>query len=183
MEEISSHWPTSVGLCGLYLFLVAVIKITENLVDRDVLLDDRFVMPIGHGLAYSYYYGFLKIVLPASDTNKSMQRFCYKLNRSQACCPTTGLRDRAAHLEFEEKIQLASKKLIILIPDSCYCTPSFQDMAPCGQIERVMVTIRCQVSKLFMPAMSCNADFARCCGVKGWYESPTVLHDSIPYST
>lgn len=71
MEEISSHWPTSVGLCGLYLLFVAVIKITENLVDRDVLLDDRFVMPIGHGLAYSYYYGFLKIVLPASEINKS----------------------------------------------------------------------------------------------------------------
>lgn len=29
--------------------------------------------------------------------------------------------------------------MLILIPDTCFCTPSFQDMAPCGQIERVKV--------------------------------------------
>lgn len=50
-----------------------------------------------------------------------------------------GLRDRAANFEFTEKIKLASKKLLVLIPDTCFCTPSFQDMAPCGQIERVKV--------------------------------------------
>ncbi|XP_032776835.1 stimulator of interferon genes protein-like isoform X1 [Daphnia magna] len=117
MTEISSHWPTSFGLCGLYIIFISVVKLTENLVDCEVLLDDR-VMAIGHGLAYSYYYGFLKIILPASENSQS-------------------LRDRASHFEFEEKIQLASKKMLILIPDTCFCTPSFQDMAPCGQIERV----------------------------------------------
>ncbi|EFX66211.1 hypothetical protein DAPPUDRAFT_229490 [Daphnia pulex] len=117
MTEIGSHWPTSFGLCGLYLISNSVVKLPENLVDCEVLLDDR-VMAIGHGLAYSYYYGFLRIILPATENSQS-------------------IRDRASHFEFEEKIQLASKKMLILIPDSCFCTPSFQDMAPCGQIERV----------------------------------------------
>ena len=70
MIEISSHWPTSVGLGGLYLIFIGVVKLSENLVDCDVLLDER-VMAIGHGLAYSYYYGFLKIILPASENNQS----------------------------------------------------------------------------------------------------------------
>lgn len=71
MTEISSHWPTSLGLGGLYLIFIAVVKLTENLVDCDVLLDER-IMAIGHGLAYSYYYGFLKIILPASENNQSI---------------------------------------------------------------------------------------------------------------
>lgn len=69
--EITSHWPISLGLVGLYLILVTVVKITENLVECDALLDDR-VVAIGHGLAYSYYYGFLKIILPAGETCKSI---------------------------------------------------------------------------------------------------------------
>lgn len=70
MTEISAHWPMTFGLAGLYLILISVVKVTENLVDCDVLLDER-VMAIGHGLAYSHYYGFLKIVLPASENNQS----------------------------------------------------------------------------------------------------------------
>ena len=49
------------------------------------------------------------------------------------------IQERATHFEDEERIKLATKKLLILIPDSCFCTPSFQDMAPSGQIERVKV--------------------------------------------
>jgi hypothetical protein len=145
MTEIGSHWPTSFGLCGLYLISNSVVKLPENLVDCEVLLDDR-VMAIGHGLAYSYYYGFLRIILPATENSQSIalnERFSsgkkslviYQLILFE----TLGIRDRASHFEFEEKIHLASKKMLILIPDSCFCTPSFQDMAPCGQIERVKV--------------------------------------------
>jgi hypothetical protein len=71
MTEIGSHWPTSFGLCGLYLLFISVVKLTENLVDYQVLLDDR-IMAIGHGLAYSYYYGFLKIILPATENSQSI---------------------------------------------------------------------------------------------------------------
>lgn len=71
MTEIGAHWPTSVGLVGLYLILIAVVKLTENLVDCEVLLDDR-VMAIGQGLAYSHYYGFLKIILPATENGPSI---------------------------------------------------------------------------------------------------------------
>jgi hypothetical protein len=144
MVEIGSHWPTSFGLCGLYLLFISVVKLTENLVDCEVLLDDR-VMAIGHGLAYSYYYGFLKIILPATENSQSNfknERFSCEMNLviyQVVSFKKSGIRDRASHFEFEEKIQLASKKMIILIPDSCFCTPSFQDMAPCGQIERVKV--------------------------------------------
>lgn len=70
MTEISAHWPISFGAGGLYLILIAVVKLTENLVDCDVLLDER-VMAIGHGLAYSYFYGFLKIILPATENGSS----------------------------------------------------------------------------------------------------------------
>jgi len=73
MVEIRTHWPTSIGLGGLYLFLLSVVKISENLIDVDIFLDKR-VMAIGNGLAYSYYYGFLKIILPAG-INKSKQSF------------------------------------------------------------------------------------------------------------
>lgn len=121
MTEIRTHWSTSVGLGGLYLFLLTVVKISENLIDVDIFLDKR-VMAIGNGLAYSYYYGFIKIILPAGSN--------------------TSIRERATHFEDEEKIQLASKKLLILIPDSCFCTPSFQDMSPSGQIERVKVIFK-----------------------------------------
>ena len=69
ITEITSHWPMSVGLAGLYLILLSVVKITENLVDMDTRMDQG-VLGIGHGLAYSYYYGFLKIILPASETSK-----------------------------------------------------------------------------------------------------------------
>lgn len=68
--EIGSHWATSLGLCGLYLILICVVKIPENLVDCETLLDQN-VMAIGHGLAYSYFYGFLKMILPASEHNCS----------------------------------------------------------------------------------------------------------------
>lgn len=73
MTEINAHWPTSFGLVGLYLILIAVVKLTENLVDWEVLLDDR-VMAIGQGLAYSYYYGFLKIILPATENGPSKSK-------------------------------------------------------------------------------------------------------------
>ena len=123
MTEIGSHWPTSFGLCGLYLISNSVVKLPENLVDCEVLLDDR-VMAIGHGLAYSYYYGFLRIILPATENSQSIalnERFSsgkkslviYQLILFE----TLGIRDRASHFEFEEKIQLASKKMLILIPD------------------------------------------------------------------
>ena len=68
--EISAHWPLSVGLAGIYLILLSVVKITENLVDCNVMLDEK-ALAIGHGLAYSYYYGYLKIILPATETSKS----------------------------------------------------------------------------------------------------------------
>ena len=73
MVEIRTHWPTSIGLGGLYLFLLSAVKISENLIDVDIFLDKR-VMAIGNGLAYSYYYGFLKIILPAG-INKSKHSF------------------------------------------------------------------------------------------------------------
>ena len=46
------------------------------------------------------------------------------------------LSERATDFESEQHITLATKRLIILIPDTCFCHPSFQDMSP-GQIERV----------------------------------------------
>jgi len=48
--------------------------------------------------------------------------------------------DRATDFECEQKIQLASKKLLVLIPESCFCHPSFQDMAS-GQIEKTRVNL------------------------------------------
>lgn len=78
MVEIRTHWPTSIGLGGLYLFLLSAVKISENLIDVDIFLDKR-VMAIGNGLAYSYYYGFLKIILPAG-INKSKSSFQYQVS-------------------------------------------------------------------------------------------------------
>ena len=71
MAEISSHWSTSFGLVGIYLIFIAVVKLTENLVDCEILLDEH-VMAIGQGLAYSYYYGFLKIILPSTENYPSI---------------------------------------------------------------------------------------------------------------
>ena len=71
--EISSHWSLSLGVAGIYLLLMAVVKINDNLVDCDVLLDESY-MSIGHGLAYSDYYGFLKIILPPGPTEKGMSK-------------------------------------------------------------------------------------------------------------
>ncbi len=67
--EISSHWSLSLGITGLYLILISVAKISNNLVDYDVILDER-LFAIGQGLAYSYYYGFLRIILPPGPTAK-----------------------------------------------------------------------------------------------------------------
>jgi len=113
--EIVAHWPLSLGIGGLYVVLVPEAKILQNATDCEVQSDDS-VLPIGRALAYSYYYGFLRIILPPGQHNKSV-------------C------DRATDFECEQKIQLASKKLLVLIPESCFCHPSFQDMAS-GQIEK-----------------------------------------------
>ena len=53
----------------------------------------------------------------------------------------TALRARALDFEDEKHITLASKKLLILIPDSCFCLPSFKDVAP-YEIEDVEVPIK-----------------------------------------
>lgn len=64
-----AHWPLSLGIGGLYVVLVPEAKILQNATDCEVQSDDS-VLPIGRALAYSYYYGFLRIILPPGQHNK-----------------------------------------------------------------------------------------------------------------
>ncbi|XP_076666016.1 transmembrane protein sting [Andrena cerasifolii] len=63
----------------------------------------------GTGMAYSYYYGYLKLILPSPGTL------------------TKGLREKIENTEDKHNITIAVHKLLILIPSSSYVPPDLKD--------------------------------------------------------
>ncbi|XP_076300161.1 transmembrane protein sting isoform X1 [Lasioglossum baleicum] len=65
----------------------------------------------GTGMAYSYYYGYLKLVLPSTGTAQK------------------GLIEKIENLEDRNNITIAAHKLFILIPSSTYIPPDFKEIS------------------------------------------------------
>lgn len=65
----------------------------------------------GTGMAYSYYYGYLKIILPATG------------------CLNKGIIEKLENIEDNHNIHIAIHKLLILIPASSYIPPDLKDVS------------------------------------------------------
>ncbi|XP_043252524.1 stimulator of interferon genes protein [Colletes gigas] len=65
----------------------------------------------GTAMAYSYYYGYLKLVLPSTGTQSK------------------GLIEKIENIEDQHNITIAVHKLLILIPSSLYIPPDLKDIS------------------------------------------------------
>ncbi|KAF7405943.1 hypothetical protein HZH68_005312 [Vespula germanica] len=65
----------------------------------------------GSGMAYSYYYGYLRIILPSTGTN------------------TKGIYEKLENFEDNHNVTISVKKLFILIPFSTYIPPDLKSLS------------------------------------------------------
>lgn len=113
------EWPFShIGKFTLFICIPCVLMswILPRLVElanRNLLagvsLSSMKGLDYGTGLAYSYYYGYLRIVLPSTGT------------------ASKGLLEKIENIEDAHNITFASHKLIILIPSSSYIPPDLKE--------------------------------------------------------
>lgn len=76
---------------------------------KTCIIDSMQGLDYGTGMAYSYYYGYLKLILPSPGTL------------------TKGLREKIENTEDKHNITIAVHKLLILIPSSSYVPPDLKD--------------------------------------------------------
>ncbi|XP_047348796.1 stimulator of interferon genes protein homolog isoform X3 [Vespa velutina] len=96
----------------LYCFVIIMFKISvlsqQNL---DTTITNMNGLDYGTGMAYSYFYGYLKIILPSTGTeNKSIY-------------------EKLENFEDIHNIIISIKKLFILIPFSTYIPPDLKQLS------------------------------------------------------
>ena len=91
-----------------YMFskIINCVKCSE---EKTCIIDWMQGLDYGTGMAYSYYYGYLKLILPSPGTL------------------TKGLREKIENTEDKHNIKVAVHKLLILIPSSSYVPPDLKD--------------------------------------------------------
>ncbi|XP_015185642.1 PREDICTED: stimulator of interferon genes protein [Polistes dominula] len=97
------------SICS-YCFVIILFKtliLSEQNVDIDI--SSMKGLDYGTGMAYSYYYGYLRIVLPSTGT------------------ASKGLIEKLENIEDSHNISISIKKLFILIPSSTYISSDFKD--------------------------------------------------------
>ncbi|KAI4494434.1 hypothetical protein M0802_008926 [Mischocyttarus mexicanus] len=99
------------NLC-FYCFVIILFK-TPILSQRNVNLNISNMngLDYGTGMAFSYYYGYLKIILPSTGT------------------ASKGFIEKLENLEDNHNISVSVKKLFILIPSSAYTSPDLKDFS------------------------------------------------------
>lgn len=94
----------NIAFICLYCFVIILFKIPalsqQNLDNKIINMNG---LDYGTGMAYSYYYGYLKIILPSTDTESSK-----------------GIYEKLENFEDIHRVSISVKKLFILIPFSTY---------------------------------------------------------------
>lgn len=97
------------NICS-YCFVIILFKtliLSQQNVDIDI--SSMNGLDYGTGMAYSYYYGYLRIILPSTGT------------------ASKGIIEKLENLEDSHNISISIKKLFILIPSSTYIPPDLKD--------------------------------------------------------
>lgn len=94
-------------LFAFLLWRVTNLKMTYNVASN---LNNNN-LDISTGLAYSYYYGYLKIILPSTGT------------------ASKGMLEKLENAEDQHNITIPLKKLVILIPASGYIPPDLKQVS------------------------------------------------------
>ncbi|XP_066597821.1 stimulator of interferon genes protein homolog [Prorops nasuta] len=93
----------------LAITILKLVNIFKNMSFNT--LENMNGLDIGTGLAYSYYYGYLRIMLPSTGTKSK------------------GLVEAINAYESFHNIQIPVKKLFILIPKSSYIPPDLKEVS------------------------------------------------------
>lgn len=86
-----------------------IINFVKQSKKKTCTIDCMQGLDYGTGMAYNYYYGYLKLILPSPGTL------------------TKGLREKIENTEDKHNIRIAVHKLLILIPSSSYVPPDLKD--------------------------------------------------------
>ncbi|XP_076652604.1 transmembrane protein sting [Halictus rubicundus] len=92
------------------VFLKFIVGINGNK-ETVPKIDAMQGLDYGTGMAYSYYYGYLKMVLPSTGTAQK------------------GLVEKIENLEDRNNITIAAHKLLVLIPSSTYIPPDLKEIS------------------------------------------------------
>ncbi|KAF7990015.1 hypothetical protein HCN44_008689 [Aphidius gifuensis] len=108
--QVWQHGP-AVGFFGLAaaFFLSCMLNMNENKLTDDESIQEVEGIDYGRGMAYSYYYGYLRFVLPSDGINNP------------------GIRSKIEMYEASENVTIPVKKLFILIPESGYIPPDLSE--------------------------------------------------------
>ncbi|XP_012269577.2 stimulator of interferon genes protein homolog [Athalia rosae] len=91
------------------MLIVHMMNIDQSQLDTALKLSQLSGLDYGSGLAYSYFYGYLNIVLPSRGDNSK------------------GLHDNIATYEADNGVTIPVKKLFILIPTSLRIPPDLKE--------------------------------------------------------
>lgn len=80
-------------------------------------------MDYASGMAYSFFHGYLNIVLPEKGTDEK------------------GLKELMQDYESSQGIKFALYKLFVLVPLSMYCPTKIDEFAPSIETSRVSITL------------------------------------------
>ncbi|XP_022905121.1 stimulator of interferon genes protein homolog [Onthophagus taurus] len=109
--KIMENFGFSSNLFALFssLILQKIVPLGSASIHRAKMMEKLGGLDSGVFMAYSYYHGFLKIVLPNTGTQQK------------------GFKEFQADFESKHGIQFAYNKLIILVPMSLFCPPNLVD--------------------------------------------------------
>ncbi|XP_077302635.1 transmembrane protein sting isoform X2 [Arctopsyche grandis] len=93
-----------------YVFIRAV-NFSDSVYMKSLWIENSNGLDYGSGMAYSFFYGYLNIILP----NKGDQNY--------------GLKELMDIFESSERIKFGTKKLFIMIPRSLYCPPNLCEVS------------------------------------------------------
>ncbi|XP_078043518.1 transmembrane protein sting [Augochlora pura] len=99
---------------GWSLFSILFIKLIhwfDTSKQINFYIDALQGLDYGTGMAYSYYYGYLKLILPSTGTSKK------------------GLLEKIENFEDHHNVSMSSHKLLILIPSSTYIPPDLKEIS------------------------------------------------------
>lgn len=94
--------------CFVFIPFMALIISQHNLNEDISLLNG---LDYGTGMAYSFYYGYLRIILPSTGTANK------------------GILEKIENFEDTHDVSVTVKKLFILIPSSSYISPDLKELS------------------------------------------------------
>lgn len=110
--------PNSVAcICLLCFVLIPFIIFSFSQQNMNNHISSMNGLDYGTGMAYSFYYGYLRIILPSTGT------------------ASKGLLEKIETFEDVHNVSITIKKLFLLIPSSSYISPDLKELSYDGWIE------------------------------------------------